>query len=96
MCKVGGCINGTLKCNGISDCSDSSDEFGCSKGFHFLPMVTTKRPDYVIPTNLRCFGANRFKCEKSAQCIRFDQRCDGRAVSIDRGGQPCSQDFDWA
>lgn len=33
-CKTAGCINGTLKCNGVQDCFDGSDEFNCTSKLH--------------------------------------------------------------
>ncbi|XP_044751334.1 basement membrane-specific heparan sulfate proteoglycan core protein isoform X8 [Coccinella septempunctata] len=35
-CLSGGCFNATSRCNGINDCSDSSDEEGCE-----IPTTTT-------------------------------------------------------
>ena len=31
QCQDGNCIEGYLQCNGLNDCTDNSDEFGCGK-----------------------------------------------------------------
>jgi len=33
MCESGKCLNSSQYCNGIYDCPDKSDEFGCTKAF---------------------------------------------------------------
>ncbi|ESO04764.1 hypothetical protein HELRODRAFT_78788, partial [Helobdella robusta] len=56
------CVNKTRKCDGIPDCSDRSDESGCSHNF--------SHKDGCNP--------GQFRCVSSGHCISESNKCDSQ------------------
>lgn len=70
-CTNGDCIRDTLRCDSIFDCSDNSDEVGCTT------TTTTKTTTTKTTTTMTETCSNiQFQC-RSGQCIREVLRCDG-------------------
>ena len=72
QCKVGGCINSALVCNGVLDCSDNSDETNCEK----IPTSS-----YTIQNSKRnvCNWKNSnntcFECKYDNKLIHLSDLC---------------------
>mmetsp|Transcript_13428 Transcript_13428/g.29823 ORF Transcript_13428/g.29823 Transcript_13428/m.29823 type:complete len:291 (+) Transcript_13428:25-897(+) len=81
-CRDGRCISASLRCDGIADCRDDTDEDGCSKRETRKPRVV-QLPNVVrqcvgdeanvrvgmgTPSVWRCFDGS---------CIDASRRCDG-------------------
>lgn len=73
-CNNGECVPTWWKCDGVKDCSDNSDELGCSED------SSTQAPDATKPT---VAPAHRDKCKTthfhcdSGECISKRFLCDG-------------------
>ncbi|XP_041675351.1 LOW QUALITY PROTEIN: modular serine protease [Drosophila eugracilis] len=70
-CTYGGCLNGTLKCDGKIDCWDGSDEnkFLCLEDANLLNEYEDLKGD--------CVDEELFDCKGS--CLNWSQVCDGQA-----------------
>lgn len=66
------CIPKMLKCDGVNDCFDQSDEINCTTINRRI--YNTTADDCVHPDRL---------CKTTGICIRVDQLCDGRVDCID-------------
>nr|XP_046910125.1 low-density lipoprotein receptor-related protein 5-like [Dermatophagoides farinae] len=97
QCHTGKCIPGSLRCNGISECPDTSDEMDC-------PICATNQTICYNHDNLFCLekrqlcdGINdcaggfdeiccnheyEFRCN-SNNCITKQQLCDGKQDCLD-------------
>lgn len=66
------CIPGSLRCDGVSDCFDKSDEANCT---------TVKRRPVYNETD-ECVHPDRM-CKATGICISVDKLCDGQVDCVD-------------
>ncbi|XP_033239178.1 basement membrane-specific heparan sulfate proteoglycan core protein isoform X25 [Drosophila pseudoobscura] len=62
------CFNHSIRCNGVSDCSDGRDEHGCH---HSIPPPSSHYPILPCPQHTcpsgRCFSENE-RCDRRRHC----------------------------
>ena len=94
------CIQESYKCDGISDCTDGSDELGCRKFdsfkssfFHrslFFWVFSLKKLFNFLASLApdQCDSEKQFQCQSSGICIPRAWHCDGTADCDDESDEP--------
>ncbi|XP_043260005.1 WASH complex subunit 2-like [Colletes gigas] len=73
-CKIGTCIPQKMVCDGVLDCTDASDEFGCDYNYRLIVENETRKEKETRRQPVTC-GKLEFLCDFGT-CIGINRVCD--------------------
>ena len=74
-CSSDQCISSSERCNGVSSCSDGSDEMNCSKFLTVANLCTKQLSMYLTTISTASCQSGAFRCS-NGQCIPSSSHCD--------------------
>ncbi|KAJ8413193.1 hypothetical protein AAFF_G00091890 [Aldrovandia affinis] len=101
LCSTGLCVDRKLRCDGLDDCRDESDELFCSKPSKNCGGSTPVHPLYICNGERDCANGRdetnctletscsdiRYQCKSGACILKRNAKCDGVSDCLDRSDE---------